>query len=82
MVVISSTICIILFGSLIMPGISFDSNPLTGIFGFLTNGDFIYTFFAVGLVAGALTYAGFGYVIKFFSPMVLCTGFLFEPIIA
>ena len=82
MIVISSATTILILGPLFITGITFDFNPQTGVFGFFTNGDYIYTLFAVGLVAGAMTYAGFGYVIKLFSPMVLCTGFLFEPVVA
>ena len=36
----------------------------------------------VGLVGGALCYATYGFVLKYFSPIVLCTAFLFEPFIS
>lgn len=70
-------LCPILF-----PGISFDTNPQTGLFGFIYYEDPIYVIFAFGFMSGAVIYATYGYVLDYFSPVTLCTAFLFEPFIS
>jgi hypothetical protein len=80
--VASSIISILVCGTLLVPDFTLDADPQTGAFGFFTYGDFPYAFFAVGMVAGALTFGGYGYIVKFYSPIVLCTALLFEPFIS
>jgi hypothetical protein len=65
--------------TLFLPSITIDLNPATGVFGFLTSGDFLYVFFAVGLVGGALTFGAYGYILLYFTPLVLSTALFVEP---
>jgi hypothetical protein len=59
--------------------IKFSTDPEVGIFGFMTCDYTLYVLIACGLFGGALTFGSYGYIVKFFSPLVLCTALLFEP---
>lgn len=73
LIMTSSALSITIFGSIFVPDFTLGLNPTTGVFGFLTYGDLFYAFVLLGLLGGALTFGPLGYVLKSFSPLVLCT---------
>jgi hypothetical protein len=81
-IILSSDLYLVALGSGVIPGITLNMDPTTGVFGFLTPSNFVYASFFVGFLGGALCYASYGYVLKFFSPVVLCTALLFDPFVS
>lgn len=59
--------------------ISLNTDPKIGILGFITSEDYLYILFAGGFLAGALTFTPFGYIVKLYSPLVLCNLVLCYP---
>lgn len=69
----SASISIVIIGSLFVPGFTFGFDPLTGSFGYLTYGNPVYAFFALGLIAGAMTFGLIAYSLSVFSSLIICT---------
>jgi len=70
----------ILMGPLIFPEWSYSIEPLNGIFGWLSSENFLYTLFVMALISGCGTFTCYALCLKYFSPVVLGSIFLFEPI--
>jgi drug/metabolite transporter (DMT)-like permease len=84
-VTIIMTLCLLMnigYGSLIMPDYNLSFDPETGVFGFIFSDYLIYIIFVSGCVSGAFTFIGYVMVLKYYSPLVLCTAFLFEPLMS
>lgn len=86
LVVTLSTAMSVLFLAIYAPFFSKDFevsfDPLVGAFGYFYSSEFLYVVFVLGFFTGACTFASYGLVLEYFSPLVLCTAFLFEPLIA
>eukprot|EP00347_Sterkiella_histriomuscorum_P014321 403361320 len=79
---ISAVISINLFGIIVLPDFEANMKPEVGAFAFLTPEYALYSFTKLGIVAGCFTFAALGYLVKEFSPLVMCTAYLVEPFFA
>lgn len=77
-----SIVNLLIIGPLMFDDFTLGTDPKTGAFGFLTYGDLLYAFVYLGFIAGFCTFSLIGYIVKILSPLVLCTAYLFEPLIA
>ena len=64
-----------------MPNFDITTNPDTGSFGFVNVDYWFYVVFALGFVTGTCSYGACAMVLKYCSPLVLCTALLFTPFI-
>ena len=71
-----------IYASMVFDDYTLDMNPQTGVFGFLVSEDALYIIFMEGGLVGAIVFCSYSMVIKYFSPLVLCTSFLCEPVIS
>jgi len=53
----------------------------TGIFGFFDKDYFVYCIFVLGFYTGVVVFLSAAVVMKYFPPVVLLIGYLFEPLI-
>jgi drug/metabolite transporter (DMT)-like permease len=79
--VIICTISISSYG-LVSNTFTFDFSEHTGIFGFLSSHQCLYIFVIVGLFTGATMYASQGIALNYFSPLVMASAYLLEPLIS
>jgi hypothetical protein len=82
MIMLSSNVVVLIMGVIFVPSFQLGLDPAHGAFGFFYYESYLYVLFGVGLVGGALCYGTYGFILKYFSPIVLCTAFLFEPFIS
>lgn len=63
-------------------GFTLDCDPKTGVFGFLGGGSqlALYVIFVYGFFTGACNMGAYSMSCKYFSPLVIGTAVLFEPI--
>ena len=69
------------FGCFFIPGFDISTNPETGSFGFINVEYWMYVVFALGFVTGTCSYGATAMVLKYCSPLVLCTALLFTPFV-
>ena len=79
-IMIISNFFLIIFGLIFFSNISFDRNPTTGVFGFLNKDLWIYVIFVYGFFTGTCNMGSYSMSCKYFSPLVIGTAVLFEPI--
>lgn len=70
-----------MFGCLFIADFDIGTNPDTGSFGFVNVDYWVYVVFALGFVTGTCSYGATAMVLKYFSPLVLCTALLFTPFV-
>lgn len=64
-----------------MKDFEFSTDPGIGAFGFVNVEYWMYVVFALGFVTGTCSYGSYAIVLKYCSPIVLCTALLFTPFI-
>ena len=79
-IMIFSNIILVVFGVSMFSDFTFDCNPNTGVFGFLTKDLWLYVIFVYGFFTGACNMGSYSMSCKYFSPLVIGTAVLFEPI--
>ena len=82
-IMIFSNIIIVILGvCFASDSFSFDLDPHTGVFGYLGGSlDYsLYVIFVYGLFTGAFNMGAYSMSCKYFSPLVIGTAVLFEPI--
>ena len=57
-----------------------DTDPRTGAFGYWASGDALYVVLVYGLFTGACNMGAYSMSLRYFSPLVVGTAVLFEPI--
>ncbi|CDW85534.1 UNKNOWN [Stylonychia lemnae] len=77
-----ASVCANTFGCLIMPNFTLSMDPYTGVFGFLHPQNVQFAFINLGFVAGFVCFFLLGFLVKEFSPLVMCTAYLVEPFFA
>mmetsp|Transcript_31250 Transcript_31250/g.23226 ORF Transcript_31250/g.23226 Transcript_31250/m.23226 type:complete len:98 (+) Transcript_31250:224-517(+) len=71
-----------IFGAAIIPGYTLDTNPITGIFGWVFKEDIVFNVVFVGAISGVGTFLFYPLCLVYFSPIVLGNVLLLEPIVA
>lgn len=79
-IMLFSNIILIVFGLCLFKDFTFDLNPTTGAFGFLDSNLWAYVIFVYGFFTGACNMGSYSMSCKYFSPLVIGTAVLFEPI--
>ena len=79
-IMIFSNIILITFGVLVFSDFTLGFDPLTGAFGFFTPELWLYVIFVYGFFTGACNMGAYSMSCKYFSPLVIGTAVLFEPI--
>lgn len=84
-IMIFSNIILIILGLIVYGksgGFTLDTDPHTGVFGFLGGGSSmaLYVIFIYGFFTGACNMGAYSMSCKYFSPLVIGTAVLFEPI--
>jgi len=69
-------------GCLFLPDFHFSMDPETGVFGFLDPKNAQFAFINLGFIAGFICFFLLGFIVKEFSPLVMCTAYLVEPFFA
>ena len=75
-----SDIILVLLGCILFSDFTFDFNPVTGVFGFLRKELWLYVIVFYGFFTGACNQGAFAMSCKYFSPLVIGTAVLLEPI--
>jgi hypothetical protein len=75
-----SNIILIGFGTMIFTDFTLGFDPHTGAFGFLNKNLWFYVIFIYGFFTGACNMGSYSMSCKYFSPLVIGTAVLFEPI--
>lgn len=79
-IMLFSSIILVTFGLILFEDFTLSLNPTTGIFGFLTPELWLYVIFVYGFFTGACNMGAYSMSCKYFSPLVIGTAVLFEPI--
>jgi drug/metabolite transporter (DMT)-like permease len=77
-----SYLVLLFVGIIFTPDFEFSLNSSIGALGFFTSGYYPYVLLLVGLIGGALVYISYGMSLRYFSPLVVCTALLFEPMLS
>jgi drug/metabolite transporter (DMT)-like permease len=80
-VMFCSQVMLQVFGCLFISNFDISTNPETGSFGFINVDYWVYVVFALGFVTGTCSYGATAMVLKYCSPLVLCTALLFTPLV-
>lgn len=85
--IMTITVCIAaiistILGVALFKEITLDFDNKTGAFGFFSSNNYLSILVFVGFFGGTLCYGIYPFALKFFSPIILCTAFLFEPFIS
>ena len=75
----SAVISINVVGLLFLPDFEFSMQAQVGAFAYFSEEYEAYAFMPLGIVAGFMTFFMLGYLVKEFSPLVMCTAYLVEP---
>eukprot|EP00347_Sterkiella_histriomuscorum_P019228 403342450 len=83
-VALSTVVAYILLGTygLLLGGFTFDFSLETGMFGFLVSNEIWYCIFALGFYCGSVVYCCNALSQQIFSPLIIATSKLFEPVIS
>lgn len=79
-IMIGSSFLLIVCGVILFDDFTFDMNPFTGVFGFFDDELWLYVIFVYGFFTGACNMGAYSLSCKYFSPLVIGTTVLFEPI--
>lgn len=80
--IFGSSIILLIYGCYLFDNFTLSTNAQTGAFGYINSDMFLYVILVLGVGTGVCTFVGYSLVLNYFSPLVLCTAFLFEPAIA
>lgn len=79
-IMLFSNIILISFGVILFKDFTLSFDPKTGAFGFLQPHLWLYVIFVYGFFTGACNMGAYSMSCKYFSPLVIGTAVLFEPI--
>src|SRR5258708_6700315 len=79
-IMIFSEIILLVIGCICFSDFTQDTDPHTGAFGFLNDGLWMYVILVYGFFTGACNQGSFAMSCRYFSPIVIGTAVLFEPI--
>ncbi len=80
LIMLLSNFILMLIGYFFVSNFTLDFNPQTGAFGYLTGGHALYVVLIYGLFTGACNMGAYCMSLRYFSPLVVGTAVLFEPI--
>lgn len=76
-------LCLAVFGCTFFPSsFTLDLNWDTGVLGFFSSPQCLYIILVIGFFTGASQYASLAIAQKYFTPLVISSAYLMEPIIA
>ena len=79
-IMLFSNIILIVCGLMVFKDFTMSMDPKTGAFGFLSPHLWLYVIFVYGFFTGACNMGAYSMSCKYFSPLVIGTAVLFEPI--
>lgn len=79
-IMIFSELMLLIIGCICFADFTLDRDPHTGAFGFLNDGLWMYVILVYGFFTGACNQGSFAMSCRYFSPIVIGTAVLFEPI--